>query len=244
MKSILLLVLSALLAACAGNGSNTNLAIAPVPESDLLQVQGSHFDRFVVKDPAVFGGFDKVIIFAVQFDKLKISTAADKSLAKSWNSSNWDDMDTICQQFDDFALKIFKERDGFKPTDRGAENVLAMEFSLIKFMPFSKPYKEAGLDSVGTSSGFSGIGDVTIRAVLANAKTGELVGVIEDTMEVNANNASFGNLNMQMDGNNKMGQMLAWRKVFKRWVSSLHDELGQLKQQSFATAALKNQATQ
>ena len=230
IKQVLLVVLSVILMACAELKPRPDLDIAAIPETELLQVTGSRFNRFVVKDPKEFAAFNQVILYPMQFHTLKIAQEADKSLVESWNDSNWAEMDTICEQFDIFAQKIFKEQKGLKPATKGGENVLAVEFRLVRFMPYSKRYKDAALGSLGSSSDFTGIGEVTIRAVLANAKKGTLVGVIEDTIEVNAGNMVMGNLNSLQDTNNKAAQMRAWRVSFKRWVSNFHKELRQLQQ--------------
>lgn len=226
---ILLCLISCLVAGCAIHKNSDPVRIVKIPESELKYLPDARFDKFVVNNSAAFKQFDKIIFFPVQFDKLKISHAADKKLAESWNKSNWDEMDAICQQFDDFAIKIFSERDGFTPTNRGGTDVLAIEFSLIEFMPYAKRYKDAGMDTVGSSSDSSGIGELTVRGVLANAKTGELVAVIEDTMQVNARSASSGNLASQYDSTNRSAQNAAWRVVFRHWITDLHKELTQLK---------------
>ncbi|HSC69457.1 MAG TPA: hypothetical protein VLC79_17315 [Cellvibrio sp.] len=229
-----IVIAPSLMCGCASQSNYEPVQAVKLSDSDFTYFPDTQFDRFMVRDPQVFKQFDKVIFFPMQFDKLKIASAADKELVDSWNGSNWKEMDTICQHFDDFALKIFSEREGFTPVKRGGTDVLAIEFSLIKFMPYAKRYKDGGVDTVGGTSDLSGIGEITVRAVLANAKTGELVAVIEDTMQVNARNATTGNLAAMQNSASPTAQNAAWRTVFRSWVDDLHEELTRLKSAQIA----------
>ena len=223
------LVAASVLAGCASQPASQNVAVKTIEESDLGYVEVGKIDKFLVKNPQAFKQFNKVILFATQFDKLQLAETTDKAIAKNWNKSTWDEMDIICQHLDDFSKKTFREGDEFEPVKRGGEDVLAIQFSLINFMPYTNRYKDSGLDTVGASSNISGIGLITIRGILANAKTGELVAVIEDTLEVNPRTAAVGNLASISDGNNKAAQNLAWRMAFRDFLGNLHKELTTLK---------------
>jgi hypothetical protein len=231
MSNVFGFIVVFLLVGCATNSVKNIAKVEPITNSNLLQITDSTFDRFVVTDPAIFSKYHKVIFFPMQFDRLTIDKSANQDLVNSWNDSDWDDMDHICQYFDDFALKIFSERLGFTPTNQGGEDVMAIEFRLINFMPYNKRYQDADLDTVGVSSDKSGIGTITIQAVIADSKTAELLAVIEDGMEVNAGNMTMitGDLSLQTQSNSKSAQNYAWRRVFKRWAIRLHDDLLKLK---------------
>lgn len=218
----------ALLLGCA-SPEKKEIAVNTIEESELGYVDLDTIDKFVVKDALALKQFNKVIIFATQFDKLTLVESADKELIKSWNKSTWKEMDEICQQLDDFANKIFRDKGEFVPVTQGGDDVLALQFSLIRFMPYSNRYKDVGMDTVGIQSNHSGIGMVTVRGVLANAKSGELVAVIEETLEINPRTATMGNLATIFEGNNKAAQNLAWRTSFRRFIDNLHGELYKLK---------------
>lgn len=228
-KLVWVVVLPILLAGCASQPASKNIAVKTIEGTDHSYIESESIDRFLVEKPEAFKQFTKVILFATQFDKLKIAAETNKEIAASWNGSNWDEMDAICQQLDDFAKKIFREQGEFVPVTRGGEDVLAIQFSLISFMPYTKRYKNSGADTVAVQTNNSGIGQVTVRAILANAKTGELVAVVEDTLEVNSRTASNGNLAAMQDGNSKAAQGLAWRTSFRRFLDNLHRELVNLK---------------
>jgi hypothetical protein len=228
--SLLAVAISAgLLSGCASQPESKKIAVKTIENSDLGYVEAESIDKFVVKNAQAFKQFDKVILFPTQFDKLQLAETTDKKIAQNWNKSTWDEMDLICQHLDDFAEKIFRERDEFEPVKRGGEDVLAIQFSLISFMPYSNRYRDAGLSTVGISTNNAGIGLVTIRGVLANAKTGELVAVIEDTLEVNSRTSTSGNLAAVVDGNSKAAQQQAWRKAFRDFIDSIHQEITTLK---------------
>ena len=230
MAKCLALCVSLLLASCSNTPNSEQVTFKNVPQSDLLQLTHSHFDRFVVPDPKVFSRYKQVIFFPMQFDRLTIDLSADPNLRNSWNESSWQEMDQICQHFDDFAQKIFAEREGFVPSQRGGNGVLAIEFRLMNFTPYGKRYKDNDAGTVATRSSDGGIGAVTIQAVIADSQSGELLAVIEDGMEVNAGNMLMikGDLALQVDSNNKASQNIAWRKVFKRWLEYLHEDMRRL----------------
>jgi hypothetical protein len=229
MRMVFLIIVTIMVAGCSSQPATENLTVKSIEQSDLGYIETKKIDKLLVKNAAAFKDFNKSIIFSTQFDKLKITASTDKKMAANWNESTWKEMDAICQQLDDFSNKIFREKGEFVPVDRGGLDVLAIQFSLIDFMPYSMRYKDSGASTVGTQTNNSGIGQVTIRAVLANAKTGELVAVIEDTIEINSRTASNGNLAAMHDSNNKAAQTLAWRSSFRRFLDNLHAELTRLK---------------
>lgn len=229
MKINLVLLSVVLFSGCASQPINKTVNLKSIEASELTYVEAEKIDKVVVKNAQAFKQFNKVILFATQFDKLKLAEESDKKLVRNWNESTWKEMDEICQQLDDFAQKIFREEAEFVPVKQGGDDVLAIQFTLVSFMPYSQRYKDAGMDTVGAQSNNSGVGLVTIRGILANAKSGELVAVIEDTMEVNSRTASMGNLASIHDSNNKAAQNLAWRTAFRRFLGNLHNELTTLK---------------
>lgn len=228
----LILSVCGLLGACSSPVKPVDFkSVKSVDEKTYNYIEDMQSDKFIVNNPEAFKKFNKAIIFSSQFDKLTISMSADKGLAKSWNNSSWKEMDKICQNLDDFTKKIFRDRKEFVPTNKGGEDVLAIQFTLIDFMPSAARYKDAGRGSIGTETNHTGIGVVTIRGVLANAKTGELVGLVEETMEVNAGTASSGegSIAFAQDSNSKAAHNMAWRKTFRLFLEKFHDDLVRLK---------------
>lgn len=229
MKVNVLLLGVILFTGCASQPANKNVNLKSIEASELTYIETEKIDKFVVKNAQAFKQFDKVILFATQFDKLKLAEETDKKIAHNWGESTWKEMDAICQHLDDFAQKIFREQGEFVPVKRGGDDVLAIQFSLVSFMPYSQRYKDAGMDTVGVQTNNAGIGLVTVRGILANAKSGELVAVIEETLEVNSRTASSGNLASIYDSSNKAAQNLAWRTAFRQFLGNLHEELTTLK---------------
>lgn len=212
---------------------NRPLTVAQVPEADLYRVEQSQFDRFVIAAPEALAQYNKVMLFAMQFDRLEISGGANRALFDSWMASDWKQMDYLCQQFDDLAKKIFSESKNLKPTNIGDEDVLAVEFRLARFHPYEKPYHQADRETVGTATNFEGLGEIEIQAVLANAKTGELVGVIEDGIVLSGGTYGLSrrNIDGQPDSSSRAAQNIAWRTAFRHWNTALHRELVALKTQ-------------
>lgn len=229
MKKNVLLFSVVLFAGCASQPATKSVSLKTIEASELTYVETEKIDKFLVKNAQVFKQFNKVILFSTQFDKLKLAEETDKKLAYNWSDSTWKEMDEICQHLDDFSQKIFREEGEFVPVKRGGDDVLAIQFTLISFMPYSQRHKEAGMDTVGIQSNNFGIGLITVRGVLANAKSGELVAVIEDTLEVNSRTASVGNLASVQDSSNRAAQNLAWRTTFRQFLGNLHKQLTTLK---------------
>ncbi|MEP7704042.1 hypothetical protein [Paraglaciecola sp. 25GB23A] len=230
MLKIYLALILLIITGCATSNKSNVANFKAIADSNLVQITDSSFDRFVISDPAVFSKYKQVIFFPMQFDRLTIDNSAEQELVDSWSDSNWQEMDQICQYFDDFALKIFSERQGLTPTNQGGENVLAIEFRLINFMPYGKRYQDSSMDTVGVSANKKGTGSITIQVVIADSKTAELLAIIEDGMEVNTGNMTIitGDLSLQTQSNNKSSQNYAWRRVFKQWATRLHDDLVRL----------------
>lgn len=229
MKPMLLVIIISCFAGCASQPATKNVSLKAIDASELNYVEAKKIDKIVVKNAQQFKQFNKVILFSTQFDKLRLTEQTDRKLALSWNDSTWKEMDSICQNLDDFAKKIFREGGEFVPVNRGGDDVLAIQFTLLDFMPYSERYKDGGLDTVGTQTNNAGIGLITVRGILANAKSGELVAVIEDTLEVNSRAASTGNLAGMHSSDSKAAQNLAWRTTFRRFLDNLHNELTTLK---------------
>jgi len=232
-RTISIVFFSFLLTSC-GTTNKDPIGLISVKSSDNKEytyADGVKLDKFIINNPQAFKNFRKVIIYSSQFDKLNISASTDKDLAKSWLASDWKEMDAICQDLDDFTRKVFRDRKEYAFADRGAEDVLALQFTLIDFIPVSARYKDSGNDTVGVSTNHAGIGVITVRGVLANAKTGELVGLVEETLEVNSGTTSTGagSLAFAQDSNTKSAQNLAWRKSFRTFVEKFYDDLVRLK---------------
>lgn len=219
---------------CASHPATETVSVNAIEKSELGYIAAEKVDKVVVKNAEAFKQFNKVILFATQFDKLRITESTDKNLAESWNDSTWKEMDKICQHMDDFAQKIFREGKEFVPVTQGGTDVLAIQFNLVDYTPSSKRHKDSGGDTVGVQSNNSGIGVVTVRGTLANAKTGELVAMIEDTIEINARTATYGNLATMHDSNSMAAQNLAWRASFRRFLDNVHAELTRLKHAQIA----------
>lgn len=222
-----------LLTACSTANKNPVglMSIKSFDNESYTYADDMKLDKFIINNPHAFKQFKEVIVYSSQFDKLKISRSSDIALAKSWNASSWKEMDAICQHLDDVTRKVFRDRKEYAFAEKGAEDVLALQFTLIDFMPVSARYKDSGNDTVGASVSYAGIGVITVRGVLANAKTGEMVGLVEETLEVNAGTSSVGagSVAFAQDSNNKSAQNLAWRKSFRSFVENFHDDLVRLK---------------
>lgn len=234
MKTVASIVCVGLLSTACSTTNMNPVDLVSVKSSDneeYTYADGVKVDKFIVNNPQAFKDFKKVIVYSSQFDKLRISASTNKDLEKSWSASDWKEMDAICQHFDDFTRKVFRDRKEYAFAEKGAEDVLALQFSLIDFMPVSARYKDSGNDTVGISTSHAGVGLITVRGVLANAKTGEMVGLVEETLEVNSRAASTGagSLAFASDSNNKSAQNMAWRKSFRSFVEKFHDDLVRLK---------------
>lgn len=225
-KLILSTLVTFALGGCVTSTPNavTSVEIGTLSGSDKRFLKSDHISKFLIENPSDFKKYDNVLIYATQFNNLKISPKTNIAIAKSWNKSSWKEMDEICQDMDDFARKIFNASKTFSPQKVGADNALALQIELLEFMPYKERYADADLGTVGTSSSNQGLGEVSFRAILANSKTGELVAVIEDTRQLQSVVAS-----RVVDSNSRFSYNMMWRKIFNAFIQELHDDMVRLK---------------
>jgi hypothetical protein len=207
----------------------TGLALAGtvatiMPESDAENFEnwrGSKFDRFFLDSTRDFSSYDALILFPITFDRMQINSNTQQEYSQSWYASTFEEMDQICTFFDEIAKKEINASRHFDLTNRGGDNVLAVEFRMMDFMPTSIRRGDA-LDTVGISSNQMGVGGLTFQAVLVESQTGNLVAVIEDGVEIR----SFTNT-----VNDRVGRNLAWKRSFQRVVDAFHDDLRTLQKE-------------
>lgn len=195
-----------------------------VTPGDFVPVGNSRFHAFVVKRNVDFSIYDEILFFPATFDRMKLSDEASTEMAVSWQKSSWKEMDRICEQFDMFARQLFKRNKEIRLTNRGGDNVYAVEFRIMEFMPTVVRNQEALLDTVGDSYIAGNLGVLGVRAVIANAKTGELLGVIEDAIQLSSSHSMR---------HSRTSEMLIWRQAFKDWVKNLRGELEMLQEMGY-----------
>lgn len=174
----------------------------------------SEFSTFFYDTTVDFSKYDQAIFFPMTFDRMELSGATGDDFRESWNKSSFEEMDKICQFFDDFIMKKFKSSDYVTPTLKGGPNVLAVEFRMKDFMPTSMRREDA-LGTVGGSTNAMGVGVLTFQAVLVESQSGRLVAVIEDGMNISSGTYSV---------DDRIGRNLAWRRSFSKLVNKLHQD--------------------
>lgn len=181
--------------------------------SGYTQLNFTEFGRFVVRSIGEVKKYNKIIMFPMQFDRLKINASTNGQVQNSWNESTREEMDRLCGSFDARAKKNYADQDLLGLTTTGGIDVLAIEFRLLECIPL---VAKDGQDTIGETSA-SSFGAVTIQAVLANSKTGELVAVIEDALDL----APMTGLTRTT----RSSQAAAWNKAFDIWLRNLRKDL-------------------
>lgn len=226
LVSLLIVTLLGNLNVYADDQSKQKSVVATVmPETQVenfAQWEKSSFSTFFYDTTADFPSYDQVILFPMTFDRMELSKAGDIEFRDSWNQSSFEEMDKICQFFDDFVMKKFKASKRYQPTLTGGANVLAVEFRMMDFMPTSMRREDA-LGTVGQSNNAMGVGFLKFQAVLVESQTGRLVAVIEDGMNISSGTYSV---------DDKIGRNLAWRRSFRDIADQLHDDLAELSEPS------------
>lgn len=174
----------------------------------------SNFSTFFYDTTADFSRYDQAIFFPMTFDRMELADESGEKFSESWQKSSFNEMDKICQFFDDYLLKKFKSSKYIQPTLKGGPNVLAIEFRMKNFMPTSLRREDA-LGTVGESGNMMGVGTLTFQAVLVESQTGKLVAVIEDGLQIASGSYSI---------DNRVGRNLAWKRSFQKVVQKLHDD--------------------
>ncbi len=139
-----------------------------MPESnaeDFANWEDSNFDRFFLNQKRDFSQYDALIMFPITFDRMEINEHTVEIYSKSWYESTFEEMDQICTFFDEIARKEIGSSRQFELTNRGGDNVLAVEFRMRDFMPTSVARGNA-IGTIGTSSNQMGVGSLVFQAVL------------------------------------------------------------------------------
>lgn len=217
---------------------NTAPKIAP-NSTDFLNWEKSRFSLFFLDKTVDFSKYDEIMLFPMTFDRMKISQSAGNREVNKWLDSSFEDMDLLCSYFDRYAKKAFKKSRQYNITHQGGENVLAIEFRMMNFTPFSAP------TTTETSSGM--VGNLIIQAVLVESQTGKLVAVIEHQIRIQDSPSFFtsryvasgGTLNAANGGGSGVGIQYhrgvkgnpgrAWRKAFKLLTKNLYKDMRKLK---------------
>jgi hypothetical protein len=206
--------------------SGTRAVVATtMPESNVELFENwneSEFATFFYDKTVDFSQYDHAIFFPMTFDRMELAAESDDKFKDSWADSTFDEMDKVCQYFDDFAAKKFKSSKHIKPTNKGGPNVLAIEFRMKEFFPMSLQRKDA-LGTVGESKNQMGVGVLTFQAVLVESQSGRLVAVIEDQVNINAGSYT---------SDDRVGRNLAWRRSFRIIIDNLHDDFVRLQKTS------------
>ncbi len=196
----------------------TDSAVAKtMPSADVTLFdlwEESSFSTFFYDTTADFSHYNKAIFFPMTFDRMELSDNTDDAYSESWRKSSFNEMDQICQFFDDYIQKKFKDSEYLQPTLQGGPNVLAIEFRMMNFMPTSLRRGDT-LDTVGESRNQMGVGTLTFQAVLVESQTGKLVAVIEDGLQISSGSYAI---------DNRVGRNLAWKRSFQRIVSKLDED--------------------
>ncbi|WP_020207804.1 DUF3313 family protein [Gilvimarinus chinensis] len=197
--------------------------VMPATEVEHFALWGdSNFSTFFYDTRVDFSRYDKAIFFPMTFDRMALSNHSDEEFRASWNKSSFDEMDKICQFFDDYIEKKFSRSKVLESTRTGGPNVLAIEFRMKDFMPTSMRREDA-LGTVGQSNNNMGVGVLTFQAVLVESQSGNLVAVIEDGMEIKSSSYSV---------DDRVGRNLAWKRSFQRVVTDLHKDIEEMQSQS------------
>ncbi|MDO3385450.1 hypothetical protein QWI17_06305 [Gilvimarinus sp. SDUM040013] len=210
--------------ASSTQGESGKAKVATVmPESQVENFSNwddSSFSTFFYDTTVNFSQYDQAIFFPMTFDRMELAQTTNDEYLESWSKSSFNEMDKICQFFDDFLMKKFKSSRYITPTLKGGPNVLAIEFRMKDFMPMSMRREDA-LGTVGSSTNAMGVGILTFQAVLVESQTGRLVAVIEDGMNISSGTNSV---------DDRIGRNMAWRRSFRDIVAKLHQDFKMLEE--------------
>jgi hypothetical protein len=194
-----------------------------IPGSDYLQVTGSHFDRFIVKDKNALAKYDKIIFSMLKFDEFKISKSGNKQIDKTWVLTQ-EDKDQFAGQFKTELLNVYagdKAQQLFGLGEGKASNILLARAELLTLLPLTAKYGENVSGNFSTET-LESFGSLTMRITLTDSETNAFVAIVEDgkNLTVSANKKSV---------SNKSTNAYAWNSAFHRWLEDLRESLVELK---------------
>jgi hypothetical protein len=173
-------------------------------------------------DPAVdFSKYDKVILYPVARDTVKIENAANSEDLKHWDEFGEDEWKKIAERFDASAHKKFNNSNVFTLTEKPGEGVLTIQFRMIEFKPNVKNSRDNALGTVGESHNLEGLGTLRLQGVLLDSTDKRLLAVIESLNDISAGKYAGGNV--------RAASNMAWHKSFQRITGWLHDDMEKLR---------------
>lgn len=232
MMKFTLPIIAILLTGCA-NTIEQSIIPDTATEKPLYQLHNTHFDRFVVHSTDDFQQYNKLILFNMNVERLIVPPTSDEQINRSWQKAKAADIFEIADQFDELSHFIFGNGKAFEYTQTGGDDVLAVEFRLMRYNPLVT--KDGAWDNPTSMDRYvNSFGEAYIQVVLANSKTGELVALIEDAVNLDLGIAarSFSTEAAMGSTNSRQNQKAAWRRAFKQWLSNLRDDLETLKTQA------------
>ncbi len=221
-----------------GNSTRPNSETSPSGSNSYVNWEKTKLSKFLINENVDFSKYNKVIVYPTTFNRLKISEKTKEKVAKAWMKSTFEEMNEYCNYFDHAAKNKFNKSSAFRLTNKGGDNVLAMEIRMIELLPNSTSRKEPN------------VGVLEIQAVLVDTKSGALVAVIEDQLPVNgyyafhrvAYSGGSGSGSAALPGSSSPvaiaqgssgGQAaLGWAGASRIFAQKIHDDMKKLKQES------------
>lgn len=166
-----------------------------------------------------FSKYDKVMLFPITYDQVKIKDDTGHDYLRSWKDFGEAEWKKVANYFDTFAHEKFSRSEVFKLEEKPGEGVVVLQVRMLEFVPHTGD----PVGTVGQSFNLKGLGNMKLQAVLVDSKKKQLLAVVESINSINSGHYT--------GEDNSVSRNLAWRRSFKRIINNLHDDMEQLRRQ-------------
>lgn len=217
---VLILFFCIILTACVStNPQVASEASESVEGTDLYPVYDTQFDRFFIKHANALDGYNAVYFNTLALDSLEVDQGRLRLGQRNWKFSDREKQ-RLAEMFEKRMLRIFNESGKYALADAPGENVLAIKFELVKFIPNAS--KDDGLnrgvrDKVLTRS----VGDLDMVVRIEDSLSGELVAWLEDSDDVGDS--------IDFEENDRFNNNRKIRLTMEKWLTRLKNALETIK---------------
>ena len=211
--SVVLLLLNPQLGVSATDKENDN------KWDSFAVMEGSDSGVFFYDKAVNFSNYNKVLLFPANIEGMKISPGARPKYVKSWKNVTNDEWEAIINSFDKVIRKKFSASKNYELSETPDQGVIAIQIRLKKFIPNIR-HTDTPMGTIVQSFNLTGLGDLNIQAALMDAKSKQVLVVVESS--------NFVTSGRYAGEDNKYERKRAWRKTFEKFAYQIHSDMKKL----------------
>lgn len=209
-----ILIVFLVLAACTGNP-----VVESTPDSlGMYSVKSVPFDRFLIKSASVLQDYSAITASPINVDNVEIDEERLEFDEKPWILTE-KDRARLQRIFASSFRQVFESKRSFSAEAQDGKGTLNLEVELLEFTP-NAPKDDFKSREINEKIITYNVGDITLKAIITDASTGEVIAIVEDDEEI-------GDDRLQI--NDRVTNTRETRLTFQSWLSRLNNALVKLR---------------